>query len=216
MPDKPKLLKIVNDMQSKGLSEDEIRSNLREMGLSDDEVEKVMEIAEKDIYAKFKGEMSQFVEKRIKDNEDLIGDIVERKLGEEKEKIKEEVSSETEEELGDLAGKMNEKIDNLSLKTSKLRDENLEIKKRVEMLREDVDNLLGGPSKLRLAMAVLFLFAGLLLAAHSVFNVTPQVMTLDFRTMTEGIILLIIGSVYVLASVAFVTVGIHFVGSPTE
>lgn len=214
MAEKPKLLRIVTDMRSKGLSDDEIESNLSQMGLSDEEVEEVMEIAEKDVYAKFKGEMSQFIQKRIKDNRDMIDSMVEDKLEEEMEEVEDQVYSRAEKKMGGFAKKMNEKIDNLSLSTKKVREENVELRKKVELLRTDVNNLLSGPSKLRLILAVVFFIFGLFLAGHAVFNVTPQVMALDFGSMTEGVILMVTGAMYLLTSVVFVTVGVYFTGEP--
>lgn len=130
MAEKPKLLRIVTDMRSKGLSDNEIRNNLSQMSLSDDEVDEVMEIAEKDVYAKFKGEMSQFIQKRIKDNRDMIDSMVEDKLEEEMGDIEDQVYSRAETKMGEFARKMNEKIDNLSLSTKKIREENVKLRKK--------------------------------------------------------------------------------------
>jgi len=214
VPEQPKLLKIVSDMRAEGLSDKEIIDNLRQIGLKDDQIKQVMQVASKDIYSQFKREMHDFVGKRIGQSKDLIGKMVGESVEQKLTSLKDDLKNVTEAKVGEFAKVVNEKTDDMTLAVKRVREENLKIMEQSKLNRTDIDVLLAGPSKVRLIISIIFLVLSVLTLGYAIFFVTPQVVALDFSEAMDGVILLVTGAVYVLAAIAFATVGIYFSGKP--
>ncbi|MCD6522337.1 MAG: hypothetical protein J7K68_01190 [Candidatus Diapherotrites archaeon] len=210
----PKILKIVLDMRADGLSDKEIIENLRQLGLTDEQIKKIMELADQDVYSKFKREMSKFVEDKIAKSTDLINKMVDQAIEKRLDTIKKEITSDTERMIGQFAKAVNEKSNDMALAVKKIREENLKLTEETKLMRADIDLLLAGPSKMRLMLSLIFLGLGIIVLAYSIFFVTPQVISLDFAKLTDGVILMVTGAMYIIASIVFVTVGVYFSGRP--
>ncbi|MBN3036890.1 MAG: hypothetical protein JW834_00415 [Candidatus Diapherotrites archaeon] len=214
MPEKPKILQIVTDMRVEGMSDDDIVKNLKQLGLSDDQIKKIMKVADQDIYSKFKREMAQFIEERIKKSAGIIESLVDPAVDKRLEKIKKEVMEDAQQVTGDFAKTVNEKTNDMAIAVKKVREENKKLLEDQKLARQDIDLLLGGPSKFRMGMSIAFLAAGVLVLAYTIFSVTPQVIALDFTNPTDGVVLLVTGAVYILVSIVLLTIGVYFTGKP--
>ena len=214
MAEKPKILQIVTDMRAEGFSDDKIIENLRQLGLTDDQIKTIMDVADKDVYSKFKREMNEFVTERIQKSQDLIGDMVAAALSSRMGDVKKEMLSESEKSFGEFAKTVNEKTADMALAVKKVREENLQLAETVKLNRMDIDSLLGGPSQFRLAAAAFFLFFGVAIVLYVIISIAPQVISLDFTDINKGVILLLQGLGLIVFSIISLAVGVYFTGRP--
>ena len=179
----PKILKIVLDMRADGLSDKEIIENLRQLGLTDEQIKKIMELADQDVYSKFKREMSKFVEDKIAKSTDLINKMVDQAIEKRLDTIKKEITSDTERMIGQFAKAVNEKSNDMALAVKKIREENLKLTEETKLMRADIDLLLAGPSKMRLMLSLIFLGLGIIVLAYSIFFVPRRLSLLILQNL---------------------------------
>jgi hypothetical protein len=214
MPEKPKILQVVLDMRSEGFSDSQIIDNLRQLGLSDDQIKSIMDLADKDVYSKFKREMGEFVTKKLAGSQEVITGMVDEAVARRLESIKKDVTGETERIVGDFAKTVNEKTSDMALAMKKVREENLRLAEETKLNRTDIDLLLAGPSRLRLIVSMFFLSLGVIIIAYTIFFVTPRVIALDFTELSQGVISMIMGGIFVIFAIVCLTVGVYFSGKP--
>ena len=214
MAEKPKILQIVADMRAEGFTDDKIIDNLRQLGITDDQIKKIMQVADKDVYSKFKREMNQFIIDRIQKSEGLIGDMVDKQLEKNMGSIKKEMLSESEKSFGEFAKTVNEKTSDMALAVKKTREENLNLVEGQKLNRTDIDLLLGGPTKFRLAASIAFLSFGVLVILFVLISIAPQVISFDFSDLNKGVILLLQGLGLIVFSIISLAVGVYFSGRP--
>lgn len=220
MPHKPKILQAVSEMMAQGLSDQQIIDNLRAVGLSDDQIKKVMQVAGRDVYSRFKREMASFVDTRIKSNDELIGQMVDRSLAGKKDELRGELSDEVQEVIGDLAKEVNSKARDMDMTVKKIREENLEMRKLQQVNRADLDLLLAGPFKYRLAISVIFLAFGSLIFLFDIFFFflnSPSIidhLTAGASGVKPAAIQAILFTAVAAFSIASLAVGVYFSGRP--
>ncbi len=214
MAAKPKILQVVADMRAEGMSDDQIIGNLRQLGLTDDQVKQIMKVADQDIYSKFKREMANFVQEKIKKSQQLINDMVDKSIESKLDVIKGSVTADTENTVGEFAKTVNQKVADMGLAVKKVREENLRIIEQQKLNRVDIDTLLSGPTKIRLAISMVFLGFGALLLLYTVFMVFPPVITLDFSDIKTGVVLLATGGIHAAAALFCMVIGVYFSGKP--
>lgn len=214
MAEKPKILQIVSDMRAEGFSDDKIIENLRQLGLTDDQVKKIMEVAGKDIYSQFKREMNDFVIERIKKSGDIINELVDTSLEKKMDSVKKDALSESEKSFGEFAKTVNEKTSDMSLAVKKLREENLKLAEDEKLDRTDIDLLMGGPTKFRLAASIFFLAFGVIVVIYVLLSIAPQVISFDFSDISKGVILLLQGLGLIVFAIISLAVGVYFSGRP--
>ncbi len=214
MAEKPKILQIVADMRADGFSDDKIVDNLQQLGLQDDQIKKIMEVADKDVYSKFKREMNTFVVDKIKKSTDLINEMVATSLSNQVGGLKKELLTDSEKSFGDFAKTVNQKTSDMALAVKKVREENLKIAEAQKLNRLDLDSLMGGPSQFRLAASAFFLFFGVAVILYVIISIAPQVISLDFTDINKGVILLLQGLGLIVFSIISLTVGVYFTGRP--
>lgn len=211
---KPKILQVVSDMRAEGMSDEQIVTNLRQLGLTEDQVKQIMGVADQDIYSKFKREMVFFVDDRIKKGQGAIDEMVGKSVEGKLEVIKAAVTSDTENVVGEFAKTVNQKVSDMGLAVKKVREENLKIIEQQRTNRVDIDTLLFGPTRARLAISVVFLAIGVLLLLYTVAMVFPPVITLDFSDIKTGVVLMATGGIHAAAAIVCLLVGIYFSGKP--
>ncbi len=212
---KPKILEIISEMREQGMSDEEIIANLKQLGLTDDQIKKIMRIADQDIYSKFKREMVIFLKGQLKKNKDLIAEIVDEVLGNKMEQVKREVMLYTDDKLGEMAKIVNTKTKDIEALGKSIREENVALSKQVRAMRADVDLLLAGPTKARLALSAFFMVVGVIIVLYSIVAVTPNVLALNFSEPMDGAILLATGGMYVIFGIISMMVGLHLYGRPS-
>ncbi len=212
---KPKILEIISEMREQGMSDEEIIANLKQLGLTDDQIKKIMRIADQDVYSKFKREMVIFLKGQLRKNKDLIAEIVDEVLGNRMEQIKREVMQYTEDRLGEMAKIVNTKTKDIEALGKSIREENVALGKQVRAMRADVDLLLAGPTKARLALSAFFMVVGVIIVLYSIVAVTPNVLALNFSEPMDGAILLATGGMYVIFGIISMMVGLHLYGRPS-
>ncbi len=212
---KPKILEIISEMREQGMSDEEIIANLRQLGLTDDQIKKIMRIADQDVYSKFKREMVIFLKGQLKKNKNLIAEIVDEVLGNKTEQIKREVMQYTDDRLGEMAKVINTKTKDIEALGKSIREENVALSKQVRAMRADVDLLLAGPTKARLALSAFFMVVGVIIVLYSIVAVTPNVLALNFSEPMDGAILLATGGMYVIFGIISMMVGLHLYGRPS-
>lgn len=214
MAEKPKILQIVADMRAEGLTDEKIIDNLRQLGLQDDQIKKIMEVADKDVYSKFKREMNEFITDRIKKSQDLINELVAAAVQQQMTIIKKEMLSDTEKSFGEFAKTVNQKTSDMALAVKKVREENLQIIEAQKLNRMDIDALMGGPTQFRMAAAAFFLFFGVAVVLYVMISIAPQVISLNFTDIHHGVILLLQGLGLIVFAIISLAVGVYFTGKP--
>lgn len=215
MPERPKILEAVSEMIAQGLSDDEIIANLRAVGLTDDQIKKIMEAANKDVYARFKRDMGKFLEERLKQNMPLIQRMVDEYLEKKKEEIKNELARESQEIAGELAKEINEKTRDMELTVKKIREENLQMKKLQQLNRSDIDLLLRGPFKIRMAISIFSLLVAVAVIGFDVFYMLPVIPEmLVAQDLTSAAIQAIVATALVGFATAALAVCVYFSGRP--
>lgn len=214
MAEKPKILQIVADMRAEGFSDDKIIENLRQLGLSDDQIKKIMQVADKDVYSKFKREMNTFIIDRIQKSQDLIGDMVDKSIDKKMGSIKKDMLSESQKSFGEFAKTVNEKTADMSLAVKKVREENLKLAEGQKLNRMDLDTVIGGPTQWRLVASAIFLFLGVAIVLYVIISIAPQVISLDFTDVNRGVILLLQGLGLIVFAIISLAVGVYFTGRP--
>ncbi|MCD6414428.1 MAG: hypothetical protein J7L23_02250 [Candidatus Diapherotrites archaeon] len=215
MPEKPKILEAVSEMIAQGLSDEEIIENLRSVGLSDDQIKKIMEAANKDVYARFKRDMGKFLEERLKKNAPMIEKIVDDYLERKRDDIKKDLSRESQEIVGELAKEVNEKTRDMELTVKKIREENLQMRKSQQLNRSDIDLLLKGPFKLRMAISVTSLLIAIIVVGFDIFYMLPGVSSrLAASDLTGAAVEAIIATALIGFSISALAVCVYFSGRP--
>ncbi|MCK4327564.1 MAG: hypothetical protein KAW41_03740 [Candidatus Diapherotrites archaeon] len=214
MAEKPKILQIVADMRAEGFSDDKIVDNLRQLGLTDDQVKRIMQVADKDVYSKFKREMNTFIAERIQKSQDIIDSMVAKALEKKMESVKKDMLAGSETRFGEFAKTVNEKSTDMTLAVKKMREENLRLAEAQKLNRLDIDSLLGGPSQWRLIASMFFLFFGIAVILYVLISIAPQVISLDFTDLNQGVILLLQSLGLITFAIISVAVGIYFTGRP--
>jgi uncharacterized membrane protein (Fun14 family) len=215
LAEKPRILKAVSEMIAQGYTDDQIVENLRSVGLSDDQIKKVMQAAQKEGYPQFKREMGSFVEEKLKSNRSLIDQMVRESLEKRKEEIKKELGSETQEIVGDLAKQVNEKTRDMEMAVKKVREENLKLKEEEELNRSDIDLLIAGPAKIRMALSIVFLVVGLIVLGFAIFYLAPLALSqINGEQLDTAALTVIETAVAVAGALGTMTVGIFFAGKP--
>ncbi len=212
---RPKILEIVSEMRAQGMSDDEIIANLRQLGLSDDQIKQIIQLADKDIYAKLKGEMVRLVQDQLQKSSGIIRKLVREELKNNLDLIKSEVSKDTDAKMGELAKVVNEKTKQVEALGEAIRKENLALSKEVKAMRADVDLLLAGPTKLRLLLSAFFMLVGVMIVLYAIITVTPSVIAMNFPDATSGAILLGTAGMYVIFGIISMMVGLHLYGRPS-
>jgi len=214
MAEKPKILQIVADMRAEGFSDEKIIDNLQQLGLSNDQIKRIMEIADKDVYSRFKREMNDFVISRIQKSQDIIGGMVNKALDRKMKTIKKEMLSDSQRSFGEFAKTVNEKTADMALAVKKVREENLKLAEGQKLNRVDLDTVIGGPTQWRLVASAIFLFFGVAVTLYVILSLAPQVISLDFTDINKGVILLLQGLGLIMFSIVSLAVGVYFTGRP--
>ncbi|MCD4739902.1 hypothetical protein K8R43_01770 [archaeon] len=215
MGEKPRILQAVSEMMAQGLSDDEIVQNLRAVGLSNDQIRKVMEVAKKDSYTVFKRDMAQFFDQRIKSNTNVIDRMVEESLARKKQDNRNDLSDEVQDLVGDFAKEVNEKSHDMELTVKKLREENMKMRKTEQINRADIDILLSGSSRYRMMISVSFLITGVLIFLFDIFAILPDVKVyFDNGYPQQAALQAILVFSFIAFAIAALAVGVYFSGRP--
>ena len=78
----------------------------------------------------------------------------------------------------------------------------------------DIDSLLGGPSQWRLIASMFFLFFGVAVVLYVLISIAPQVISLDFTDINQGVILLLQSLGLITFAIISVAIGVYFSGRP--
>ncbi len=214
MAEKPKILQIVSDMRAEGFSDEKIIGNLQQLGLTDDQIKRIMEVADRDVYSKFKREMNSFVIERIQKSQGLINEMVDKSVDKKMDSIKKEMLSESQKAFGEFAKRVNEKTADMALAVKKVREENLKLAEGQKLNRMDLDTVIGGPTQWRLIASAIFLFLGVAVVLYVLLSIAPQVISLDFSDVNKGVIILLQGLGLIVFSIVSLAVGVYFTGRP--
>lgn len=215
MPERPKILEAVSEMIAQGLSDEEVIANLRAVGLTDDQIKKIMEAANKDVYARFKRDMGKFLEERLKQNMPLIQKMVDEYMEKKKEEIKNELARESQEIAGELAKEINEKTRDMELTVKKIREENLQMKKLQQLNRSDIDLLLRGPFKIRIIISIFSLLVAVAVVGFDIFYILPVIPEMLLaQDFTGAAIEAIIATALIGFATAALAVCVYFSGRP--
>ncbi len=211
---KPKLLEIIAEMRSQGMTDEQIVENLRQLGLGDDQINQIMEVANRDVYSRLKGEVVQIVNNQI-EKSPAMKKVVREEIKKNLDFIKSEVSKDIDAKMGDLARAVNEKTKKVDALGEAIRKENLGLGKEVDAMRADIDLLLAGPTKFRLILSAFFMLVGVIIVLYSIVAVTPSVIAMNFPDAMSGAILMVTGGMYVIFGIISMMVGLHLYGKPS-
>ncbi len=170
------IIRTIQQMRSQGATKTEIKNTLSQMGLTDEEIETLMEKAEVDIILSAKAELQRMVDEKLNQELPRLRDELLREIDTKTEEKKNAILGEFDRRLANLQDALERRfagiIDNLRKKD----DEITTLEKQIRDLRADLVAISLTSPRIRMIISYTFLFIGLavLLYVFYQYYVTEQ------------------------------------------
>lgn len=209
------VIKTVIDMRSAGATDEEIMKTLRELGVAEDQVSRIMGIAQRDILSTLRGEFSRLVteefEKRKPDMEEFLQKGVKETARDESKKIVADLDS----KLEDRDNRVEKKLEFYSASVKKEEERLASINTEVKNLRGDIVHLTFGGTAIRRMMSFLFLFLGLAMILYLFYNYFEKgwiAMQIIGKPIAEAMPMLLPLVAFVVAGISMMIIAMYLKG----
>lgn len=155
------IIQTIQQMRSQGATRTEIKNTLSQMGLSDEEIETLMEKAEVDVILSAKAELQKMVDEKLNQELPRLREELLREIDMKTEEKKNAILGEFDRRLANLQDALERRfagiIDNLRKKD----DDIATLEKQIRDIRADLVAISLTSPRIRMVISYTFLFIGL-------------------------------------------------------
>lgn len=209
------VIKTVIDMRSAGATDEEIMKTLKELGVAEDQILRIMGIAQRDILVTLRGEFARLVSEEFERRKPEIQDFMKKRAENESEEKAKRIVKDLDAKLEDRDVQVQKKLDFYSASVKKEEERLAALGMDVKNLRADIVHLTFGGTAVRRLFSFLFLFLGLAMILYLFYNyfekgyIATQIIG---KSIAEAMPLLIPLVAFVVAGVSMMIVAMHIKG----
>jgi DNA-binding transcriptional MerR regulator len=182
------IIRTIQQMRSQGATKTEIKNTLSQMGLTDEEIETLMEKAEVDVILSAKAELQRMVDEKLNQELPRLRDELLHEIDVKTEEKKNVILGEFDRRLANLQDALEKRFAGIIDNLRKKEDEIATLEKQIRDIRADLVAISLTSPRIRMVISYTFLFIGLAVLMYVFYQyyVTGQWLSLLPAEFTEN------------------------------